>query len=452
MRIRQRVRNQALSDDARHQLCHNGRRMQEELAGQVNPTLELIRRRGQGYLGYLLWVFLILVFLWAANQLVTLVGRWMELLRNFRLTIGVPAPASGPDWWVLGGVGLLGGFALAIVMLAIYAYRAAWNRKLVVAWGSPAPRTHTRFSRLKGVADDLIVQRKSAYLCALLACPSWKRTELRPSSLDRDAYRAAAAAVLRDIEVDIAHRAVTVGLVIGLNRNPLIDSFTIIAAALELQLHVLTRLGKRPSLRSWIELVKRAGASVFLNTYVTREDAIYLNLAIRKAALGLEVASDTFQSTLADVDLDEVLGHTAIPGLSELAHVASLSMSVGASGLRQIGNFIEHTANDLLQGVMAAGILYYHGMALAAECLALDEEHRRDPEMSRTIAQAMTMACAPAGRLLRDQVRKMRQFLRERRRQIFTVAKENVGGAAGKLRDTVKDFTDRATGLFGKSR
>ena len=151
-----------------------------------------------------------------------------------------------------------------------------------------------------------------------------------------------------------------------------------------------------------MELVKRAGASIFLNTYVTREDAIYLNLAIRKAALGLEVASDAFQSTIADIDVDEVLGQTAIPGLSELAHVATLSMSVGASGVRQIGNFIEHTANDLLQGVMAAGILYYHGMALAAECLSLDEEHRRDPEMTRTIAQAMTMACAPAGRLLRD--------------------------------------------------
>jgi hypothetical protein len=305
--------------------------------------------------------------------------------------------------------------------------------------------------RLKGVANDITVQRKSAYLCALLACDGWKRSELRPSSLDRDAYCAAAAAVLREIEVDIAHRAVTAGLVIGLNRNPLIDSLTIFAGALELQLHVLTRLGKRPSLRSWMELVKRAGASIFLNTYVTREDAIYLNLAIRKAALGLEVTSDAVQSTLADIDVDEVLGQTAIPGLSELAHVASFSMSVGASGLRQIGNFIEHTANDLLQGVMAAGILYYHGMALAAECLALDEKHRRGPEMNRSITQAMTTACAPAGRLLRDQVRKMRQFFRERRRQIFTVAKENVGGAAGKVRDTVKDIADRATGLFGKS-
>ena len=98
---------------------------------------------------------------------------------------------------------------------------------------------------------------------------------------------------------------------------------TIAASAFELQLHVLTRLGKRPSPRTWMELVKRAGASIFLNTYVTREDALYLNLAIRKAALGLEVASDAFQNSLVDIDLDEVLGHTSIPGLTELAHAAS---------------------------------------------------------------------------------------------------------------------------------
>jgi hypothetical protein len=126
-------------------------------------------------------------------------------------------------------------------------------------------------------------------------------------------------------------------------------------------------------------------------------------------------------------------------------------MSVGASGLRHIGNFIEHTANDLLQGVLAAGILYYHGMALAAECLALDEEHRRSPEMTRSISQAMAMACTPAGELLRDQVRRMRCFLRERRRQIFAVAKDNVSGSAGRMRDAAKGLAVRATGLFSKT-
>lgn len=419
--------------------------------GQADSTLEAVRRRGQGYLGYLLWVFMILGLLWTANTVVTLFTRWMDLLRSLRAAFGVSAPQSGPDWWVIAGTGLLVVIGFALAIWAYSAYRAAWHRRVALAWGAAARPHHTRILRLKGIASDTVLQRKSEYLRTLLAGPSWKHEEPSLPTLDRAAYRAMAEKVLRELETDIAHRAVTAGLVVGLNRNALIDSLTIVATALELQLHVLTRLGKRPSLRIWIELVKRASASIFLNTYVTREDALYLNLAIRKAALGLEVASDAVQNTLADLDVDEILGHSTIPGLSELTQVASLSLSVGASGVRAIGNFIEHTANDLLQGVLAGGILYYHGMALAAECLALDEEHRRSPEMTRTISQAMSVAAAPAGRLLRDQVRRMREFLRERRRQILGVAKENVSGAAGKVRDAVRTLSERATGVFRNS-
>lgn len=413
-------------------------------SGQAGSTLASVRRRGQGYLGYLLWVFMILGLLWAASLLLTAFERWISVLRNLRVAAGVAAPETGPDWWVLGGAAIPALAALALLLWAYRAYRSAWNRRLAAVWGQAVPSSHTGMTRLRGAADDRTLRRKSAYLSALLASPGWRGSgQAATAPLDREAYRAAAAAALREIETDIAHRAVTAGLVIGLNRNPLIDTLTIAATALELQLHVLTRLGKQPSPGVWLELWKRAGASIFLNTYVTREDALYLNLTIRKAALGLEVASDAVQSTLDDIDIDEVLGQSSIPGVSELTHVASMGVSVGASGLRYIGNFIEHTANDLLQGVMAGGILYYHGMALAAACLALDEPHRRSPEMTRTIGQAMTMACTPAGRLLRNQVRKMREFLRERRRMIFGVAKENMAGAAGKVREA-------ARGLFGR--
>jgi hypothetical protein len=405
--------------------------MDNDVSGQIDATLDSVRRRGLGYLGYLLWIFGVLGLLWTANVVLTVLERGAELLRSLRQAVGVRLPVTGPDWWVIGGVGLLVLLGMAVSVWAYSVYRAAWARRLAAVWG-PTPRSiHTSIPRLLAVADDRTAQHKIEYLSALLASPAWISREPNPiadARLNRDTYRSAANAVLRDIEKDIAHRAVTAGLVIGLNRNALIDTMTIAASAFELQLHVLTRLGKRPSPRTWMELVKRAGASIFLNTYVTREDALYLNLAIRKAALGLEVASDAFQNSLADIDLDEVVGHTSIPGLTELAHAASFGMSVGASGLRYIGNFIEHAANDLLQGVMAAGILYYHGMDLAAECLALDEEHRRSPEMTRTISEAMAMACAPAGQLLREQVRKMRSFLRERRRQIFAVAKERRAG------------------------
>ena len=423
--------------------------MQTEAPEEVDSTLNSVRRRGQTYVGYLLWIFMLLGLLWAANLVVALINQAIEVLRNIRSAAGFIAPASGPDIWVLGGITALLIVAGTLILLAYAGYRASWNRRLAFTWGTRPRTIHSRLKRLPAVADERTLKRRSEYLGTLLSSPGWSHSTVRSNSLqDRTEYLIAAEKVLREIEVDIARRAVTAGLVVGLNRNAFIDTVTIVASALELQLHVLTRLGKRPTPRIWVELTRRALASIFLNTYVTREDALYLNLLIRKAALGLEVASDAVQNTLADVDLDEIIGHTTIPGLSELTHVASLGVSVGASGLRYIGNFIEHTANDLLQGVMAGGILYYHGMALAAECLALDEQHRRSPEMTRTISQAMTVACTPAGRLLRDQVRKMREFLRERRRQVLSVAKDNVSGAADKVRETVRGFSDFATSLF----
>src|SRR5437867_10519050 len=138
-----------------------------------------------------------------------------------------------------------------------------------------------------------------------------------------------------------------------MNRNALIDSLSIAASAVELQFHVLTRLGKRPSARVWIELLRRTSTSLFLNTYVSREDALYLNLTICKAALGLEIASDSVQdaaNTLADIDWDEVLGSVSVLGLSAITVFATMSMSIGAFGLRQIATFVEVIANDMLKG------------------------------------------------------------------------------------------------------
>lgn len=406
-------------------------------SAQEESTLAGVRHRGQGYLGYLLWALAILGLLWTLNAVASLVERWIAILDVLRRSAGIPAPATGPDYWTLFGVGALVVVFLALSLAAYAMYRRSWTRGLHAAWnGHPDPQL-TRIRPLRGVAGPGELEARCAYLAAL--------DPAQPAPDSRAAYEAAAAAKLREIETAIAHRAVTAGLVIGLNRNALLDSLTILASALELQLYVLTRLGKRPSLRTWMELARRTGASLFLNSYVTREDALYLNLAIRKAALGLEVASDAVQSALADIDFDEVMGHVEIPGLAQAAQLASLTVSVGASGLRQIGNFIEHAANDLLQGVLAGGVLYYHGMALAAECLSLDEQHRRSHEMTRTVSQAMTVACAPAGRLLRDQVRRMREFLRERRKLILSAAKDKAREGSGRVWDSVKGWTGFST-------
>jgi hypothetical protein len=141
--------------------------------------------------------------------------------------------------------------------------------------------------------------------------------------------------------------------------------------------------------------------------------------------------------SLDDLDWDEIvhgMGGTvpepALHVMSAIGTVAAKGMTIGAFGLKQLSHFIEVTADDLLQGVLAGGILYYHGMALAAECLALDEEHRNSPEMNRTIGQAMSVACVPAGRVLLEQVRAMRQFLRARRKMMLESAKRTASQAA----------------------
>lgn len=420
--------------------------MQPEPEPKENATLASVRKRSLGYLGYLFWIFLGLFALWTANTLASLVERWVALLHGLRRSIGISAPAAGPDYWILGGVAALALIAIIAAVGAYAAYRGAWNRRLLAVWRTPAPSRHVRVHPLRPHADDVELRARTAYLQALVSSAEW--TEIKAS----ESYKVTAEAVLRSIEIDIARRAVTAGLVIGLNRNPLLDALAITASAFELQLHVLTRLGKRPSLSTWMELVKRTGASLFLNSYITRDDALYLNLAIRKTALGLEMTSDSIDhaaTTLSDIDWDEVLHGVSIPGLSAVTSFATLSMSIGAFGLRQLGSFIESTANDLLQGVLAAGVLYYHGMALAADCLALDEEHRRSPEMTRTIGQAMAIACAPAGRLLRDQVRRMREFLRERRRVALTAAKDAAKEGVEKLRAASTSRWDAVKGATG---
>lgn len=433
--------------------------MQTEIAVREDSTLASVRRRSQGYLGYLFWVCVILCLLWAANAVASLLQHWVALLYGIRSAMGLRVPVAGPDYFILAGVATIALFVIAGLAVAYSAYRAAWNRRLRNLWGTSPKSSRARIWPLRSRADEAELLERTLYLRTLASCGEWREhtLELNAAGLSdnsRESYQNVAAVMLRSIETDIAKRAVAAGLVIGLNRSPLIDALSIAASAFELQLHVLTRLGKRPSTRTWIEMLKRTSASLFLNSYVSREDALYLNLAIRKAALGLEMASDTVQEaahSMADIDWDEALHGMSVPGLSAVTSVATMSMSVGAFGLRHIGTFIEATANDLLQGVLAGGILYYHGMALAAECLALDLEHLRSPEMTRTIGQAMNVACAPAGRLLRDQVRRMRAFLRERRRMVFGAATDAAKNRIDKLRTASSSKWEgmkKATGIF----
>lgn len=397
--------------------------MEQELDIREDTTLAAVRQRGLLYLTYVLWALAVSALLVILNLCASLFARWIAFFEGMRRTFGIAVPVAGPDYWTLSGASIPLLLGCVLLLFCWHLYRRAWKRRLTGF--KPA---HVKIRRHRSVANDAELKARTEYLGALAETPEWRdRIKL---SAD---YKQSAETVLKAIEEDIAARAVTAGLVVGLNRSHFIDSISILAAGLELQFFVLTRLGKKPSLGTWMEMLKRTGSSLFLNWYVNRGDALSIKLALKTAAWGLGFASEVGQQVADslhhnishdDIDWDELtkVAHLG-PFFPPIGEVAGYGLTIGVSGLQHLRTFIDTTADELLQGVLAGGILYYHGMALAAECLALDEQHRQSREMTRTISQAMSTACAPAGRVLLDQVRAMRHFLRKRRTVIVEVVK-----------------------------
>ena len=104
--------------------------MQTEVPVCEDSMLASVRRRSQGYLGYLFWVCVVLCLLWAANTLASLLERWVALLYGLRSAVGLRAPVAGPDYFILGGVAAVALLAIAGLAVAYFGYRAAWNRRL----------------------------------------------------------------------------------------------------------------------------------------------------------------------------------------------------------------------------------------------------------------------------------------------------------------------------------
>jgi hypothetical protein len=57
------------------------------------------------------------------------------------------------------------------------------------------------------------------------------------------------------------------------------------------------------------------------------------------------------------------------------------SFGLTKSAALVLAQFAERAADDIMEGLLAGGIIYYHGAALAAECLAPDPapENMTDP-------------------------------------------------------------------------
>ncbi|HSU31977.1 MAG TPA: hypothetical protein VLJ11_12165 [Bryobacteraceae bacterium] len=352
----------------------------------------------------------------------------LALAERVRFSLGFRVPAAGPDWFLLAALAL--GPAICVVGLALLWrwYRRIWFRRLRRTWPNRADRKkYSRWSAPPVRASGTHQQRRSEYLAALM------QSEGQPaawSAYSRSMetggnYESHAEWVLADLEKDIAERALATGLTVGVSRSRFIDLFTIFAAALELQLHVLTRLGKRPSWYAWRLLIQRCGASLFINSYLNRQDSLALNLMIKKAGMGLQAAGDLMEGTAAhlsesDIDLDEAfsLQHSGLLGMAtkSLELGATMALTVGQVGLHVLGTLIESIGDELAQGALAAGIIYYHGMALAADTLALDATHRHAPAMSRNFREGVWKMGEIAGSILRDFVRQRRSAYREKRR------------------------------------
>jgi hypothetical protein len=394
-------------------------------SGQDSPTLEGLRRRGQFLISSLLWASVAGFLIVICGYALILYHYATAMAERLRSSFGLAPPLHGPDWFML--TALASGPAVCILFVVVLWiwYQRVWLRKLRSTW--PDRRHLSRYSRWRKLPVRASVEQRqyhAEYLSALIQSDPWAVYECTSPAADCETQ---AEALLADLEKDIAERALTIGLTVGISRNRYIDLFTIFAAALELQLHVLSRLGKRPSWHAWRLLIHRCGASLFINTYLNRQDSLALNLMIKKAGMGLYAAGDLMEGTAThlsenDIDLDEALNlsHAGLLGMAtkSLELGATMALTVGQAGLHALGHLIESVGDELAQGALAAGIIYYHGIALASDTLAMDMVHRQSPAMTRNFREGVWKMGEIAGSILRDFVRQRRSAFREKRRQI----------------------------------
>lgn len=390
-----------------------------------SPLLDL-RRRGQFLFGLLLWASAAGFLVVTGSGALVAYHYAISFAERVRLGLGFAPPAHGPDLFLLIALssGPLAGL-LAVLFLHRW-YRGVWLRRVALVWPNSAERRRrSRWQPIPAHGLDSQREERAAYLSALLQSPAWPDQQCLRSQEDNEGR---AEWLLQELEKDIAERALATGLTIGISQNRYVDLFTIFAGALELQFHVLSRLGKRPSAYAWRLLIQRCGASLFINTYLNRQDSIALNLTIKKAGMGLKATGDLMENASqhlaeGDFDLDEALNlqHTGIVGMATkgLELGATMALTVGQVGLHVLGTLIESVGDELTQGALAAGILYHHGMALASDTLALDARHRASPAMNRNFREGVWKMGEIAGSILRDLVRQRRTAFRARRSQII---------------------------------
>ena len=419
-------------------------------------TLEAVRKRGLFFIELLVWGLAISGFLVLFHYMTSALCTLITTAEKARRIIGLSAPTAGPDWFLLGVCGAIFLILLAILTLIGSWYGNIWRKRLSAVWRTTAQwRKFERVLPLDRTATAEGLKHRTDYLRALLASDAWrerwepikKQTGLKdktPATLAEVDYEKITEAVFRDLGTEIRQRAVAIGLAVGLSQSKFADQLLILSASIELQLHVLSRLGKRPNWRVWRGMAKRSLGSLFLNTYLNREDAFALQFIIRQTAMGFAIGADLADEgaqalseiDFADADGDEFaeeleksggalfegvpfIGGVLATGSKVAIKLATFSLKTGAIGLQQVASLTETYGRDMLQGVLAGAILHAHGTELAADCLAVDSTHRRSEAFKQSFFAIAKGMAADCGTLLANQIRRIRELYRAKRKACF---------------------------------
>src|SRR5271165_2816723 len=104
--------------------------METELDIRENTTLAAVRRRGLLCMNYVFWALALAGLLLIANLCSSLFSQWIAFLDGARRTFGFAPPATGPDYWILGGAGAAIATCLVALFIGWMAYGGAWSRRL----------------------------------------------------------------------------------------------------------------------------------------------------------------------------------------------------------------------------------------------------------------------------------------------------------------------------------
>jgi hypothetical protein len=357
----------------------------------------------------------------------------LELSSKIKNILGYKVTSGQID---MIGASVIGTFIFIPIILTLICYlkyQASWNKKAMGIWGDRS--LCKKHSRLPSFSDLFSVEQRSTqeqYLIELANTTAWKAELSKGNVTDFNKTNLLAEELLRSIEKDIAERAITTGLIIGISSSRLIDNITIIITSLEIQMHVLSKLGRKPSIGVWYELLVRAGSSLFITDYLNRNDTFALTMTTKTIAAGMSYTASILDSDAAE-EINEGLFDYAEEFLNRFATgdisgaivnsvlttselATNGAMSIGSEGLNLMSRLVEKHGDDLLQGVLSGGMLYYHGMSIAADSLAIDKQHRCSPRMSRTPFACMNIIAQTAGIILLGYIRTRKEYIRKKKR------------------------------------